>query len=471
MGRAISGHRVLVVDDNQTLVEALIEGLRRHGYDVVGTSSSREAARRLVSEELDALVTDLRMPEPDGLQLLATSRAAAPERPVIVMTAFSAVDTALESVRLGAYHYLTKPFKVEELSLFLGRALEESALRRESATLRRALNDRFSFSTIIGRSGALREVCDLAERLADAETTLLITGETGTGKGLFARALHGAGARASGPFVMLNCAAVPEALLESELFGHVRGAFTGAVAARRGLFAEASGGTLFLDEVGELSPGTQAKLLHALERRSTRPVGSDREQPTDVRIIAATNRNLRERVAAGAFREDLLFRLNVVELEVPPLRHRAADLPALIAHFLAAARARSPRTPVVRFSPAALGRMFAYPWPGNVRELENLIERVVLLGGSEEVGVADLSEAIRVGTATPGNHFDGAVKSLQAVERDYARWALEQLGGRKLATAEKLEIDRKTLNRLLEPPADEAATRPDDTTGGVRRPG
>jgi DNA-binding NtrC family response regulator len=349
---------------------------------------------------------------------------------------------------------------VDELSLFLGRALEESALRRESATLRRALKEQFSFSTIIGRTGAMREVCDLAERLATAATTLLITGETGTGKGLFARALHGAGSRANAPFVMLNCAAVPEALLESELFGHVRGAFTGAVATRRGLFAEASGGTLFLDEVGELPLGTQAKLLHVLERRMTRAVGSDREVPVDVRIVAATNRNLRERVAAGAFREDLLFRLNVVELEIPPLRHRGADLPTLIAHFLARARARTPSSPVMRFSAAALARLFAYPWPGNVRELENTIERVVLLGGAPEVGVADLPESVRVGTAAPANRFDGPVQPLQVVERDYARWALEQLGGRKLATAERLEIDRKTLNRLLDSGGGERPAKP-----------
>jgi two-component system, NtrC family, response regulator HydG len=456
--------RVLIVDDDRALGETLADELTSDGFETVHVASSREAAR-LLEGEFDALVTDLRMPALDGLDLLALSRKAAPDRPVIVMTAFSAVDTAIESIRQGAYHYLTKPFGVDELSLFLGRAIEDAKLRRETTLLRRELREGAALSNVVGQSAAMRAVCSLVQRVADAATPVLLLGETGTGKGLLARALHTQSQRASRAFVTVNCAAVPEQLLETELFGHVRGAFTGANAHRTGLLEEADGGTLFLDEIGEMPMALQAKLLDVLERGVVRAVGSNKEKALDVRVVAATNRDLRRQVAAGHFREDLLFRLDVITLPIPPLRERREDLPELFAHFLASARRKHPQSPVRKLSPAALDRMLAYAWPGNVRELANVIERVVLLGGAEEALPEDLPAQL-TGAPSSINAFSGPVLPLQELERRYARWALEQLAGRKMATAEKLEIDRKTLARLLG-----EASRPDEPASAPARAG
>jgi two-component system response regulator HydG len=447
--------RVFIVDDDRALAETLSDGLVDRGYDAVAIASSKEAARRLETEDVDALVTDLRMPSMDGLALLELSRRAMPDRPVIVMTAYSAVDSAIESIRQGAYHYLTKPFKVDELALFLDRALEQARLKREAVVLRRALRDQFAIANVVGRSSALRELCDLATRVADAATPLLIVGETGTGKGLFARAVHGAGSRASAPFVTVNCAALPESLLESELFGHTKGAFTGATSTRKGLFEQASGGTLFLDEIAEMPLALQAKLLDVIERGVVRALGSDRERVVDVRVIAATHRNLRARIRDGGFREDLLFRLDVLRLEIPPLRQRPEDLPPLIAHFFAEARARHPTSPVERLGPDALARLLRHTWPGNARELENIVERVVLLGRGPEVTALDLPSDVGASADPEALRFEGSIHTLEDLDRRYARWAIAQLGGRKMLTAEKLGIDRKTLARLLDDSSDD----------------
>jgi two-component system response regulator HydG len=440
--------RVLVVDDQLSLAETIAEGLAERGFDTVAISSSVEASRRLGEEPFDALVTDLRMPELDGLGLLSRAREVAPNCAVIVMTAFSAVDTAIESIRRGAYHYLTKPFKVDEVALFLDRAIGEARLRRETVTLKRSLKERFSLGNLVGRSGAMGDVCELVLRVANAAVPVLILGETGTGKGLIARAVHAEGARGSGAFVTVNCAALPETLLESELFGHVKGAFTGATSKRTGLFEEAHGGTLFLDEIGEMTPALQAKLLDVLERGVVRAVGSNKETPVDVRIVAATHRDLRDRVSSGGFRQDLLYRLEVVTIELPPLRHRREDLPALVHHFLAESRGRHPQSRVQRIGPEAMSRLLEHPWPGNVRELEHVIERVVLLGTETEVGVNDLPATLATSHETAPS-FGGDVLPLREVQRRYVAWALDQLGGRKVHTAEKLEVDIKTLGRWL----------------------
>jgi two-component system response regulator HydG len=450
--------RVLIVDDDRALAETLADELSTDGYDTVHVASSRDAVA-LLEESFDALVTDLRMPGIDGIGLLALSRKIAPGRPVIVMTAFSAVDTAIESIRQGAYHYLTKPFGVDELSLFLGRALAEASLRREAAELRRALGDGAPLANVVGQSGAMRAVCNLVVRVADASTPVLLLGETGTGKGLLAHALHAKSSRSSRAFVTVNCAAVPEQLLETELFGHVRGAFTGATSNRVGLLEHADGGTLFLDEIGEMSMSLQSKLLDVLERGVVRAVGSNKEKTLDVRVVAATHRDLRRQVQDGHFREDLLFRLDVVTVTIPALRERRDDLPELLAHFLDRSRQKHPQSVVRRFSAPALERLLRHAWPGNVRELANVVERVVLLGTSEDVTVEDLPDALR-GTPAAASAFAGEIVALQEIDRRYARWALEQLGGRRMATAERLEIDRKTLARLLgEPP------KSDDKTG------
>ena len=447
--------RVLLVDDHLELAETLADGLAERGFEASPCASGKEAARRLEVEPFDALVTDLRMPEIDGLGLLARSRAAAPERPVIVMTAYGAVETAVEAIRQGAYHYLTKPFRLDELVLFLGRALDDARVRREARSLRAALRDEYRLDKLVAASPAMRDVFDVASRVADASTPVLLYGETGTGKTALARAIHATSARAGSPFVMVNCAALPETLLESELFGHVKGAFTGATAARAGLFAEASGGTLLLDEIGEMSAALQAKLLHVLETGDVRAVGASKERHVDVRILAATHRDLRERVRAGAFREDLLYRLDVVPIEIPPLRRRREDIPLLVARLLGEQRAKHPRGVVERFSGDAMAKLLAHPWPGNVRELAHAIERVVLFGRTAEASSADLPPALTGAPASPaGGPADlfaesAAVLPIREVQHRYAVWALERFGGHKTRTAEALGIDGKTLAKWL----------------------
>ncbi len=442
--------RVLVVDDQLEMAETLAEGLDERGYDAIACGSSAEAAQRLEADAFDALVTDLRMPVVDGMGLLALSRKAAPERPVIVMTGYGAIETAVDAIREGAYHYLTKPFALDELALFLGRALEHARVRGEARGLRAVLRDRVGLGSLVAKSAAMLEVFDVASRVAEAETPVLIMGETGTGKSALARAIHATSSRAARPFVAVNCAALPEPLLESELFGHVRGAFTGATSARAGLFADADSGTLLLDEVAEMSPALQAKLLHVIESGAVRAVGADKERKVHVRILAATHRDLRERARAGSFREDLLYRLDVVGIEIPALRHRREDIPLLATRLLADARAKHPRSTVEGFAPEAMGRLMDHPWPGNVRELAHAIERVVLLGRSPSVSVGDLPSSV-ASAPPPGlpGAIGGAVLPIREVQRRYAAWALETLGGHKARTAEALDVDKKTLAKWL----------------------
>jgi two-component system response regulator HydG len=442
--------RVLVVDDKPEMGDTLAEGLVDHGYDAAACSLSRDAGRRLESERLDALVTDLRMPHVDGLELLAISRRSAPERPVIVMTAYGAIETAVDAIRQGAFHYLTKPFAVSELALFLGRALDDAGIRREARSLRATLREKAGFGNLVAASAGMQTVLEMAARLADATTPVLIVGETGTGKTALARAIHASSGRAAKPFVSVNCAALPEPLLESELFGHVRGAFTGATTQRSGLFEEADGGTLLLDEIGEMSAALQAKLLHVLESGCVRAVGASKERPVDVRILAATHRNLRERVQSGAFREDLLYRLDVVAIEIPALRHRREDVPILVERLLGEAKGKHSRSPVERISPDAMAILLDYSWPGNVRELAHLIERVVLLGLSAQVHANDLPPAVS-NAPPPGlpAALSGPVLPIRDVQRRYASWALERFGGQKGRTADALGVDGKTLAKWL----------------------
>ena len=442
--------RVLIVDDRFDMAETLAEGLDERGYDAIACGSSAEAAQRLEGEGFDALVTDLRMPGTGGMGLLALSRKTAPDRPVIVMTGFGAIETAVEAIREGAYHYLTKPFALDELALFLGRALDHARVRGEARSLRAVLRDRIGLGSLVAKSAAMHEVFDIASRVADADTPVLIMGETGTGKSALARAIHATSARAGRPFVAVNCAALPEALLESELFGHVKGAFTGATSARAGLFADAEGGTLLLDEVGEMSPALQAKLLHVIESGAVRAVGSDKERQVHVRILAATHRDLRERARSGAFREDLLYRLDVVAIEIPALRHRREDIPLLALRLLADAKAKHARSPVEGLARDAMGKLMDHPWPGNVRELAHAMERVVLLGRAPEIGASDLPPNVTQ-APPPGlpDAIGGSVLPIREVQRRYAAWALETLGGHKARTAEALEVDKKTLAKWL----------------------
>jgi two-component system response regulator HydG len=442
--------RVLVVDDDSSMAEMLADALGERGFVAKTAASGAEASRWLERERFDALLTDLQMPDVDGLELLSIARRIAPSCPVIVMTAYSAVDSAIESIRRGAYHYLTKPFKVDELALFLTRALDETHVRHEAAALRRTLKQQLGVKELVGRSEAMRQVCDLILRIADADAPVLLLGETGTGKGLIARAVHMEGPRSSAAFVTVNCAALPESLLESELFGHVKGAFTGATSKRIGLFEAAEHGTLFLDEVGEMSLALQSKLLDVLERGIIRAVGSNREVAVDVRIVAATHCALRQRVASGTFREDLLYRLEVLTIDVPPLRRRSDDILALVEHFLSQSRSRHPRSIVERVGPEAMTRLLEHSWPGNVRELEHLIERLVLLARSEEISITDLPPTLSGRTAGAAMGFGDEVLPLREMQRRYVAWALDRLGGRKVHTAERLGVDIKTLGRWLQ---------------------
>jgi two-component system response regulator HydG len=442
--------RVIVVDDNLEMARTIAEGLADRAYDCLAVASGQEAIARLRSETFDAVVTDLRMPKVDGLELLAESRRLDPERPVIVMTAYSAIDTAVESIRQGAYHYLTKPFKQDELAIFLGRALDEVRLRRETSTLKTALRTRFSATSIIGHSPAIQAVRERIRRLADAPAPVIIFGETGTGKGLVAHALHADSQRAGRSFVSVNCAALPEQLLESELFGYVKGAFTGAVTDRRGLFAEAEGGSLFLDEIAEMTPPLQAKLLHVLESGTVRPVGAAKPVEVDVRIIAATHRNLGQAVREGKFREDLLYRLDVVSIVLPSLRDRREDVPELLAYFLERARQKYAQSRVSAFSSAALDQLRGYRWPGNVRELAHTVEKLVLLGRASEIAVDEVTELVVASDRQDSFEFRGDIIPIRDVERRYAAWALAQTGGHRGKTAERLGVDPKTLRKWLE---------------------
>jgi two-component system response regulator HydG len=442
--------RVLIVDDKVALAETLADGLVDRGYDARATGSGRDALADVQAGRVDLIVTDLRMPDLDGLALLDAARTAGTDLPVIVMTAYGAIDSAVEAIRKGAYHYLTKPFKLDELLVFVERALAERTLRHEAAELRKAVREQYSVQGLVGASSAMQRVLAVIERVAKTDAPILITGETGSGKGAVARAIHGESARAHGPFVQVNCAALPEALLESELFGHVKGAFTGAIADRAGLFAEADRGTLLLDEIAEMSPAVQAKLLHVLESGRIRPVGTTGERAVDVRVLAATHRDLRQRIADGAFREDLLYRLDIVSIELPPLRARRSDIPVFVERFLAESRTRHPASKVTAFSRDALARLLDHAWPGNVRELAHVVERCVLLADGPEVSVADLPPHVRE-TATADSSFRGDVLPMRELQRRYARWALDQQGGHKARTADKLDVDIKTLNRWLAP--------------------
>jgi two-component system response regulator HydG len=441
--------RVLVVDDNLEMARTIAEGLGDRGYDAVAVGSGRDAGDRLHAERFDAVVTDLRMPKVDGLELLATSRKLDPDRPVLVMTAYSAIDTAVESIRQGAYHYLTKPFKQDELAIFLGRALDEVRVRREASALKTALRARLSASGIIGSSAAMQAVRERIQRVADAPAPVIVSGETGTGKGLVASALHADSRRADRPFVSVNCAALPEALLESELFGHVKGAFTGATSDRPGLFAEADGGSLFLDEIGEMPPALQAKLLHVLESGTVRPVGSTKQREVDVRIIAATHRNLGQAVREGKFRQDLLYRLDVISIVVPALREHREDIPELLEHFLEKVRGKYPQSPVRGFSAEALAALGRRRWPGNIRELAHTVEKVVLLGRTAEISVDDLPDLAERNDGDETLEFHGDILPMRELERRYAAWAVAQTGGHRGKAAEKLGIDPKTLRKWL----------------------
>ena len=444
--------RLLVVDDVQSMCEMLAERLPPLGFDVEWRTSAAEALAYLAAAEVDAVVTDINMREMDGLELCNRIVAAHPEVPVIVITAFGNLEAAIAAIRAGAYDFLTKPFEIKVLALSLERAVQHRRLRAEVKRLRRGVHEAQRLGDLLGTSPAMQEVYALIDRVADSDTSVLVTGETGTGKELAARALHDRSRRRGGPFVPINCAAVPATLLESELFGHARGAFTDARATRTGLLCQANGGTLFLDEIGELPLALQPKLLRVLQERKVRPVGGDAELPIDVRLVCATNCDLDTAVEEKRFREDLYFRINVITVKLPPLRARGGDVLLLAQDFLERSAAKVDR-PVAGIAPEAAKLLMAYPWPGNVRELHNCIERAVALARYDQITVADLPDKVqhhRPAYVVVAGDDPSELISLEEMERRYILRVLEAVAGNKTLAAQILKMGRKTLYRKLE---------------------
>jgi two-component system response regulator HydG len=442
--------RILLIDDDKEHCEVMEAALRALGHDVTFTVSPYDALERVGRETFAAILTDLGMSDMGGLELCSRVVGTRPDSPVIVVTGNGSLETAIAAMRAGAYDFLTKPVDVKLLALTIARAIEHHRLQAEVKRLREESVERSAIGELVGTSPAMKRVQDLVARVAGSDISVLIEGETGTGKELVARALHASGARRSGPFVAVNCGAVPANLLESELFGHVKGAFTGAFAARVGLLVKASGGTLLLDEIGDMPMEMQTKLLRAIQERKVRPVGANDEQSFDARILAATHRNLEAEVATGRFREDLYYRINVIKIPVPPLRTRGADILALATHFLRRAAERAKKGEMVLSSPVA-ALLLGHDWPGNVRELENCIERAVALARLDHLSAEDLPERI-VASRSTGVAFAGeaeAMLTLDEMNRRYIDRTIKALGGNKAQAATVLGLDRRTLHRRL----------------------
>jgi two-component system, NtrC family, response regulator AtoC len=440
--------RVLVVDDEENLRVVLRTLLRRHGYEVETASSGEEALGMIDSFGPDVVLTDVRMPKMGGLDLLSTLKAKGNEATVIVMSAYGNMDLALDAMKAGAYDYVQKPFKPDEVVLALRKAEERELLRRENRALRDEIRKEHRFEDILAKSARMQEIFRTITKIAEYKTTVLVTGESGVGKELVARAIHRRSTRRGGPFVAVNCGAIPENLLESELFGHKKGAFTDAVHDRRGLFEEATTGTLFLDEIGELPLGLQVKLLRVLEDEKIRRVGDTRDTQIDVRIITATHRDLQKETQAGRFREDLFYRLNVLPIHCPPLRERRDDIPLLIDHFVARNNTRL-GTSIRGLDTETRRLLYEYGWPGNVRELENTIERAMVLAEGEQIVAADLPERIReardpVQVQLASGELS-VKKTTRIIEEILIRRALQKTKGNRTRAAEVLEISHRAL--------------------------
>ena len=439
---------LLVADDDEVARELLGEALGREGYRVAMVASGEECLRRAQAEPFDMALVDLRMPGMGGLGVLRRLATIQPDLPVVILTAFASIDTAIEAVNAGARDYLSKPFRLEEIKLVVRRTLAARRLAPTQGHDDRLPHQRRRPDNLVGQSHQMAEIYTVIARVASLDTTVLIQGETGTGKELVARAIHDASARADRPFVVVDCAALPEALFESELFGHERGAFTDASDTKKGLIELCDGGTLFLDEVADMSLPTQAKLLRALEERAIRRVGGNEAIPVDVRIVAATNRDLHELAGNGQFRDDLYYRLNVVTIGMPPLRDRATDIPLLAQQFLERFSRETGRS-VTRLAPEAVALLASYQWPGNVRELRHVIERAVALASSDTLTVEDLPPNVRQ-EPERAPHLPASGMRLDEVKRWYVQKVLDETGGNKVRAAEMLGIDRRTLYRILE---------------------
>jgi DNA-binding NtrC family response regulator len=442
---------ILLVDDEEKILKTLGRALREAGHEVIETASPREARRLLAERPFDVFIVDNVMPELGGLDLIREYVASTPEgerAQILMMTAHATVESAIEAMKLGALDYLQKPFEIAELLVVVRRALDHQRLSTEHRYLRSERDEQFDHYGIIGRSRAMQEIIRQAERVAATKSTVLITGETGTGKELIARAIHNRSAQRDMPLIRVNCAAIPETLLESELFGHVRGAFTGATTTKKGKFALADGGTIFLDEIGTMTPALQSKLLRVLQEREFEPLGAERTERVDVRVIAATNRDVRQMVTEGKFQEDLFYRLNVIPIELPPLRERREDIPALVAYFVKKHAQRTGRS-IDRIDEGALAALQQYDWPGNVRELENTIERAVVLAGAPVLTSRDISVFGAIAPQTAGVPSLKLRANIEWVERETLRRALENARGVKKDAADLMGISQRALSYYL----------------------
>lgn len=442
--------KILIVDDEDSHRIMLRAVLKDEGYEVAEAADGSEAVHAIEQEPFDLVLLDVRMKTMDGIEALNEIRKISPLIPVLIMTAYASVKTAVEALKAGAFDYLTKPLDIEELKILIEKALELYHLREENLTLKERLGDRFDFSKIIGKSRKMGKLFDTLSLVAPTDATILILGESGTGKELVANAIHHNSLRKNQPFIKVSCAALPETLLESELFGHERGAFTGAIARREGRFQLAHRGTIFLDEVGEMSPTTQMKLLRVLQEKEFEPLGSVQTLKVDVRVIAATHKNLTQEVQEGRFRQDLFYRLNVVPVSLPPLRERKEDIPALAHHFFVAYRDKNQKG-LKDISNKTMDLLIRYDWPGNIRELENCLERAVIMARGEVIAPADLPSHLQaLSSGKEGQAFDLPTGiSLQEVERALILKTLEDTGGNRSRAAEILGINRRTLQNKL----------------------
>ncbi len=442
--------KVLVVDDEKSMRDFMEIMLTKEGYEVDKADSGSEAVEKSGENRYDLIIADMMMPGMTGLELLKEVKSRRPEQDFIVMTAFASVDTAIEAMKEGALDYITKPFKVDEIKLVINKSINNKKLSVENEQLKKQLGSSFSFDNFIGKSEEIVNLKKLAMRVAGTDSTVLIRGESGTGKDLIARAIHTASNRSKGPFVTINCAALPENLLESELFGYKKGAFTGAIKDKEGLFKVADGGTFFLDEVGNTSMSIQVKLLRVLEDKQVTPVGDTRPFRVDVRLIAATNANLEEAAKAGQFREDLFYRLNVLPINIPPLRERREDIPLLVEYFMEKFCKRNNKE-IRELDTEVLQTLYDYSWPGNVRELENSIERAVLLAKEHSIELSDLPQKILENkSATVVSHEHPENPTLESIEKAYIYYIMDRAKGKKAKAAKILGIDSSTLYRKLE---------------------
>jgi DNA-binding NtrC family response regulator len=442
----LDGANILVIEDEDKMRRLLEKVFSKHGAEVETASDGTEAIQRIKTSRFDIILADIKMPGTNGMEVLRTAKQHHPESMVIMMTAFGTVDSAVEAMKEGAYHYINKPFKIEEILLIINKALEEKDLRSEVVQLREEVRTKYQFDNIIGKSKVMQVVFDIVRRVSDSKSTVLIIGESGTGKELVAKAVHYNSPRQDKPFVALNCSAIPETLLESELFGHVKGSFTGAIANKKGIFESANQGTILLDEIGEISPAMQVKLLRVLQEREIKRVGSTSIITVDFRLIAATNKDLEEEVRRGNFRDDLFYRLSVIPIHLPSLRDRPEDIPLLANHFLKKFAAEA-NSSVRTISKEAMAYLVNYSWPGNVRELENVIERAITLGRHNSIVTEDLPPYVLTKSAVPSDESEDGDPTLEELEKDYIKKVLKKVKGHKIQAANILGIDRRTLYR------------------------